>query len=305
MRPESEPGKMSVEYRPSETAMAAATLRFLATLDKRKEIQGPDRLAEIFIPADRKVPLKDPTIREWVIKNMIPPGMYEFMTARTAFFDRIVKQALRENIPQIVFLGAGYDSRSYRFQEMIQDTRIFELDIQPTQQHKMELLNQASIAIPEQLVFVPINFNTDKIGDSLNRAGFDRKKKTLFVWEGVTYYLPAKVVDDTLSIVRSHSPAGSLICFDYASQSPEISNDEGARRIRESMKTHYPNEPTQFGIKEGEIGSFLSSRGYRIIDYLDSSDMERTYLTLHDGSPAGTVPVLFRLVLASVSDTRT
>ncbi len=28
-----------------------------------------------------------------------------------AFFDHIVKSALRENIPQIVFLGAGYDSR--------------------------------------------------------------------------------------------------------------------------------------------------------------------------------------------------
>jgi len=59
--------------------------------------------------------------------------MYEYLIARTAFFDDIVEQALRENIPQIVFLGAGYDSRPYRFKDLIKETSIFELDIHTTQ----------------------------------------------------------------------------------------------------------------------------------------------------------------------------
>ena len=116
--------------------MGAAILRFLATLDPREEIAGPDTLAEIFIPEDRRASLREPMIRQWAMKNRIPPGMYEFMIARTAFFDQVVQRALREDLPQIVFLGAGYDSRSYRFKGMIRNTRIFELDIQPTQQHK-------------------------------------------------------------------------------------------------------------------------------------------------------------------------
>jgi methyltransferase (TIGR00027 family) len=173
-RPELDTGRMSVEYRPSETAMGAAAMRFLAAMDEREEIKGPDYLAEIFLTEDRRVSLKDPAMREWVIKNRIPPGMYEFMIARTAFFDHVVEQALLDNIPQIVFLGAGYDSRSYRFKEIIKGTRIFELDIQPTQQRKMELLHQAGISIPDQLAFVSINFNTDNIGDILHRAGFNR-----------------------------------------------------------------------------------------------------------------------------------
>ena len=303
-RPELDTGRMSVEYRPSETAMGAAAMRFLAATDEREEIKGPDYLAEIFLTKDRKVPLKDPAMREWVIKNRIPPGMYEFMIARTAFFDHVVEQALLENIPQIVFLGAGYDSRSYRFKEIIKDTRIFELDIQPTQQRKMELLHQAGISIPDQLVFVSINFNTDNIGDILHQAGFNRNKKSLFVWEGVTYYLSAAVVDDTLRVITSNSPAGSLICFDYASHSHDRLNDEGLKKIREMMRTHYPGEPTQFGIRNGEIESFLSPRGYDIIEHLNSKDMERKYLNLPDGSPAGKIPVLFCLVLASVSDHR-
>jgi methyltransferase (TIGR00027 family) len=297
-------GKISVEYRPSETAMGAATLRALAAMDERKEMKGPDYLAELFLPEEHKSPLKDKAIREWVMKNRIAPGMYEFMIARTAFFDHVVEQTLLENIPQIVFLGAGYDSRSYRFKEIIKNTRIFELDIQPTQQRKMELLHQASISIPDQLVFVSINFKTDNIGDILNRAGFHRNQKTLFVWEGVTYYLSAKVIDDTLNVIASNSPAGSLICFDYASHSPDRLNDEGSKKIREMMRSNYPGEPTQFGIKDGEIKSFLSSRGYNIIEHLNSTEMERKYLNFHDGSSEGKVPASFSLMLASISDHR-
>jgi methyltransferase (TIGR00027 family) len=294
--------KLTIEYRPSETAMGAATLRAIAAMDERKKIKGSDWLAELFLAEDHKNTLKDPAVREWVIKNRIAPGMYEFMIARTAFFDHVVEKALRENIPQVVFLGAGYDSRPYRFKDLIKDTRIFELDIQPTQYRKKELLHRAGIAIPDQVVFVPINFNTDTIGTVLNLAGFNRNEKALFVWEGVTYYLPAKIVDDTLRVIRSGSSAGSLICFDYASRSSEISNDEGVKKIREMMRSNYPGEPTQFGIKSGEIESFLSVRGYHIIEHLNSRDMERKYLKLPDGSSAGEVPALFCLILASVLD---
>jgi methyltransferase (TIGR00027 family) len=295
-------GRMSVETGPSETAMGAAILRFLATMDREKETSGPDTLAEIFIPEGRKAPLRDPSTRQWVIKNRIPPGMYEFLIARTAFFDQVVQQALRDNIPQIVFLGAGYDSRSCRFRELIQDTRIYETDIQPTQERKMALLHQAGISIPDQLVFVSVNFNTDNVGNRLNQAGFDRNKKSLFVWEGVAPYLSAGVVDETLRVITSISPAGSLVCFDYESQSPEISNDEGVKLIRDHMRSKHADEPVLFGVKDGEIEPFLSSRGYQIVDRLTSTDMERRYLPLHDGTSAGQIPVLFSLVLAAVSD---
>ena len=294
--------KMSVEHKPSETAMGAATLRALAALDERKEIRGPDYLAEIFLTEDRKNALRDPAIRESVIKKRIIPGMYEFLIARTAFFDDIVEQALRENIPQIVFMGAGYDSRPYRFKDLIRDTRIFELDSQPTQQRKKELLYQAKVPMPKQLVFVSINFNTDNIGDVLAKAGFIKNRQVLLVWEGVTYYLSAKVIDDTLSTIRMNSPVGSSICFDYASLSPELQNDHRVKKVREMMKSNYPGEPTHFGIQKGNIGSFLLERGYKIIEHLAQNEIERKYLSLNDGSSAGKLLALFCFVHALVSD---
>jgi O-methyltransferase involved in polyketide biosynthesis len=36
------------------------------------------------------------------------------MLARTVFFDNVFIDALNQNLPQIVLLGAGYDTRAYR-----------------------------------------------------------------------------------------------------------------------------------------------------------------------------------------------
>ena len=208
---------------------------------------------------------------------------------------------MRDNIPQIVFLGAGYDSRPYRFHDLIQDTRVFELDAQPTQQRKQELLRQVSIPIPERLAFVPVNFNADDLQEVLVGAGYNRDQKTLFVWEGVTYYLSTQAVDDILSFIRSNSPLGSSLCFDYAALSPEALSEDSAKKLRERLRSDHPAEPTRFGIREGELESFLSERGYHVIEHLTPQEMEQKYLTLRDGAPAGRLPALFRLVHATVA----
>ena len=294
--------KRTVENQPSETALGVATVRAYAAVDEREEIRGSDYLAQIFITEDRKRALKDPAIRQWMIKNYLPPGTYEYFIARTAYFDQIMIQALEQNIPQVVFLGAGYDSRPYRFKDMIRDTRIFELDIRNTQQRKKELLKQVNIPIPEHLIYVPINFNTDNLKEVLFEAGFDKNKKTLFIWEGVTFYLPAGVIDDTLSFIKYNSPAGSSVCFDYDALSSELSDAYGVKELEGFMKSQMPSEPLQFGIEDGRIESFLSERGYKIISHLTAGDMERKYLILRDGSAAGKVPASHCFVHASVSD---
>ncbi len=298
---EEEANKKSVEFQPSETAMATVFMRALSWHDDREEIRGPDYLAEMFLTEDRKNALEVPKAKEWVLKKKITPGMYEFIIARTAFFDHVVQQALKENISQIIFLGAGYDSRPYRFKDLIQDTKIFELDAQPTQQRKRGILHQASIAIPRQLVFVPINFQIDSLKEALLGAGFSRDQKALFVWEGVIYYLSAVIVDDTLSFIRSNSPAGSSICFDYASLSPIALSDSRARQLREKRKSRYPGEPTKFGIAQGQLASFLSDRGYDIIEHLTPNEIQYKYLALSDGLSAGILPTHLCLVHASVS----
>lgn len=290
----------SLERQASGTALATAFMRALAATDPRKEIRGKDYVAEIFLEEDQKKPLKDPAIRAWVMRNKIAPGAYEFMLARSAFFDRVVEHALKENMAQIVLLGAGYDSRPYRFKEIIQETRILELDAEPTQQRKKECLRRAETSVSEKIAFVPINFETDDLGDRLMEAGFSQAKKALFIWEGVTYYLSAEVVDKVLAVVRFHSPSGSSIAFDYASLSNEALNENGAKELRRHMRTRHSREPTKFGMRAGRIGAFLEERGFEVIEHLTAADMHEKYLSIGGHSDIGKVPSLFCLVHAAV-----
>jgi predicted enzyme related to lactoylglutathione lyase len=139
----------TVEKQPSETAQSVAFCRALASKEKRQEIKGPDYLAELFLTDETKKILQDDDSRKWAIQNLVTSPLYGYFIARTAFIDSIFNNAYENDIPQIVFLGAGYDTRSYRFINKLKNTKIFELDINTTQQRKVELLKKNKINIPD------------------------------------------------------------------------------------------------------------------------------------------------------------
>ena len=287
----------TLEDQPSDSALGVALWRAIAAKEAREEIRGSDSLADAFLNDDFRRLVDNPAAREWLMQKV--PGNYEFFLARTAWLDEAVREALEDGTPQIVFLGAGYDSRPYRLSHLIQGTRIFELDIGPTQRRKRQFLKQAGIHVPEQVTFVPINFTRDRLEDVLTAAGFDPALRTLFVWEGVTYYLPAEAVDRTIDSMRTNSPAGSLLCFDYLADAPDMMDRYGVKAAMTAIETAYLAEPVRFRIPEGTIAAFLSERGFALIDHLTEKDIEKRYLTLRDGSLAGRALACFRLVKAS------
>ncbi len=199
-----------------------------------------------------------------------------------------------------MLLGAGYDSRPYRFGKLIQDTQFFELDAPPTQQRKLSCLRQAEIAISQHIHFVPINFETDPLGEVLTTAGFKCESRTLFIWEGVSYYLSREAVDGTLAAVRSNSPAGSVITFDYAALSAETLRDDGVQQFRKLMRTRHGSEPTRFGVPAGQIEAFLSERGFQLLEHLSAAEMDDKYLPRKDEADIGRVSPLFCLAQARV-----
>jgi methyltransferase (TIGR00027 family) len=283
----------------SGLARGAALVRALAAREEREEIRCNDTLAEIFLADDKGNSLDDPANREWLLKNYLPKGVYAYTIARTAYFDHILEQALREGVPQIVILGAGYDSRPYRFADLVGETRIFELDDIYTLQRKQKKLQQANIAIPETLAYAPLSYEINQLGSNLAVAGFDREKQTLFIWEGATYYLSAEEVDNTFSFIRKQMPLGSTLCFDYNSISSVSSGPGGENELPQS--TGFAADSVAFGIEEGKAGVFLAERDFLIVEHLTAEEMEKRYLTLRDGSSAGKVPARHCIAYASLS----
>jgi methyltransferase (TIGR00027 family) len=218
------------------------------------------------------------------------------MLARTGYFDEVVRAALKEDTPQIVFLGSGYDSRPYRFAALIRDTVIFELDTGATLSRKQECLAQAHIAASERICYVPIDLAHDDLMQKLTAAGYRRDQRTLFIWEGVTYYLNEEAVRGVLAAVKANSPAGSAVCFDYAEISAETLAERGGKAIRDHMREQHAGEPARFGLPIGAIRSFVEEAGFELVDQLTSAEMKAKYAA----AATGQVPMMFCLARAQV-----
>jgi methyltransferase (TIGR00027 family) len=295
----------SVESVPSQTALFTALRRALAHRKYNNQGFGPDYLAEIFLPFYYRFFLRFKKIRERAIDQLAAamPGMNEYIIARTAFFDGLFIDALRSQIPQIVLLGAGYDSRAYRFAQEIRDTRIFELDALPTQERKIMCLKAEKIRIPQEVRFTPANFASEGLGEVLENAGYNSQRRALFIWEGVSYYLERDAVRETLCLVGRSVHPESAIAFDYtiASSEAEAGGYFGAAVFLEAMKSYHTQEGLRFSLKEGEVAAFMADCGLRLVEHLDNEAIERKYLTDDRGSLLGRMTGLFRLACAEIA----
>lgn len=284
--------KRPLDEQPSETAQGVALLRALGAADEREDIRGGDTLAHLFIDPSLKAGLRDARTRAFILSRL--PGSYEYMLARTAFFDAIVRHALEENIPQLVFLGAGYDTRAVRFRDLIRDTLIIELDTEPTQRRKRQLLSESPAR------YASINFQRESLAAVLSEAGYRTGVRTLFVWEGVTPYLTPDAVEAVLAFVRTQSAPGSEVAFDYAAGAPDLADRYGVKEAASAIRATVSDETIVFKVPEGTLASFLDERGFALTEHLDTEGLERRYLTLRDGTLAGRALASMRLARAIV-----
>ena len=207
------------------------------------------------------------------------PGVGEFLVARERYIDDVLQGFLDNGLQQLVILGAGYDSRAYRFDRLIEQVKVFEVDHPATQTDKLAKVRAVFGTIPEHVTYVPVDFDTQTQEERLPESGYDPNLKTLFIWQGVTMYLTARAVDDTLRFSVQRSTPGSAIVFDYiyrlvldeVQKHGEISN---MRRYR-SMT----GEGLTFGIEEGAVEAFLKKRGFHQVRDMDANGLKQAYFT--------------------------
>jgi len=291
-----------VERIASHTALIGAFHRFLATKDKRIEGVGPDKLAYIFLPLKARFFLSFSLIRNLIYKriNKQVPGSYEYITARTNFFDEIFIKATQERTPQIVLLGAGFDTRAIRFHLLTKDSIIYELDALTTQNEKKRLLKNHRISLPENIAFVSVNFNKDDLKTVLLSHGYNPEKKTVFLWEGVTMYIKPESVKRTLLFIKNNSGIGTTVAFDYFYQSviDGTSTSLGAKSLSDSVGKL--GEKFNFGIEESRIEEFLKENGFLLVKHYGPKELEERYLRMNDGNIIGNIYGFAGHVIAKV-----
>jgi methyltransferase (TIGR00027 family) len=257
---------------PSKTAVYVTAARAVGAKDPDPQLRNPDYLAIKFLgPRERAVLPELPmdALDLDFDRAMKELGGYivAVLTYRTKAFDAALLDALQDGARQVVVLGAGFDSRAYRFQSQLGDVRFMEVDYGPTQAYKKQRLGEILEVIPSNVSFVPMDFTKDNLLEQLRNAGYSEQQKTFFLWEGVSYYLPESAVKDTLHFVRDHSASGSRIAFDYTgANNPAINNPLHLyARWGEPYLFGFPNSSAREYVQQEGLGVLSDTPGLEYI----------------------------------------
>jgi len=229
------------------------------------------------------------------------PGVLAYLATRCRCIDDYLQECLAAGIEQVVILGAGLDSRAYRIKGLQGRVQVFEVDHPATQAVKLAKLKQILGELPAHVTYVSIDFDAETL-EKLFECGYQRHKKTLFIWEGVVYYLTAEAVDQTLRFVAENSGAGSSIIFDYAYAEALTAADKRSEVARMQRSQRFTGEGLIFGIGEGQIEAFLQARGYTQIENMTAADLKRRFLTGVNATRA--IAPIYAIVHANISGQR-
>lgn len=197
-----------------------------------------------------------------------------YIAARSRYVEDRLAEAVASGVAQYVVLGAGLDTFAYR--NPFPALRVFEVDFPATQEWKREMLEEAEIALPANLTFVPMDFERQTLAEGLAGTGFDARRPAFFGWLGVTPYLTLDVFRSTLGAVEQ-LPAGSGVCFDFASSPKTLSPQR--RRVFDGLSERVAaaGEPFRLFLLPEEMDLELRRAGFRRIEQADAERLNELY----------------------------
>jgi methyltransferase (TIGR00027 family) len=188
---------------------------------------------------------------------------------RVLTFDKIMEKYI-DQMEQIVIPGVGFDLIALHFTKDKQ-LKVFELDQVSTLRIKVETMDKANIE-HDWITYIPVDYSKESWVDKLIEAGFDKNKKTLFLWQSVSLYLEADAVKDTLKAMAELCTEGSIIVQDFYSKNFSLGKYsmvvKNQKKLIEKM-----GEPWKFGIDMSDdpkvaVESFLIECGLKLKDYI-------------------------------------
>ena len=251
------------ESKPSRTALGVALRR------ASHQIYDSPRIFED--------PLAMPIIARYADRITSDERMLRlFVAARSRFAEDRLTHAYGAGTRQYVLLGAGLDTFAYRNPH--EDLRVFEVDHPATQAWKRRLIAEAAIAVPASCVYVPVDFEKQKLEDRLAAAGFDGNKPAFFAWLGVVPYLTEEAFRSTLAFIASIPRSG--VVFDYGT--------EAARNSPLSARVARIGEPFRLFFEPENLHRELRSFGFGAMEDLGCMEINQRFGLREENCLTGT-----------------
>ncbi|MBC3990621.1 class I SAM-dependent methyltransferase [Streptomyces sp. AC563] len=195
------------------TALLVAAARAIET--HRPDSLARDVYAEHFV-------LAAPASARWPVRReQVPAGDKDPLWGRFARYfglrtrvldDFLLRSAHAGGARQVVLLGAGLDTRAFRL-GWPAGCVVFEIDREGVLEFKHRVLGGLSATPKARRVPIPLDLRADWVG-ALIDAGFDPATPTVWLAEGLLFYLPSEVETSLIGAMDRLSPAGSALAFE-------------------------------------------------------------------------------------------
>ncbi|MEU3448090.1 SAM-dependent methyltransferase [Streptomyces thermolilacinus] len=183
-------------------------------------------------------------------------GLLPFLAIRTRFYDDTIAAVLVETgIRQVVFVAAGMDTRVYRM-DWPAGTVVYEIDHAALMDEKRGRLARLGVTARAERREVAADLTADW-GAALSQAGHDPGRRTLWVAEGLLFFLTSEQAGGLLQSLARRSAPGSRLLTDMVNESMLSTplNQKFLANLRQD------GTPWQFGTDEPE--EFLSHWGWK------------------------------------------
>lgn len=254
---------LSPTRRPSQTALTAAAARAAHRIVDGEPRIFDDHLAEAMLGDDAEELLAYHRGRG---DHPVLAGSRAQVTCRARVTEDRVQAC---GADQYVVLGAGLDSFAYRCPLPM---RVFEVDHPASQRWKRDRLAAAGLTPTTEVIYVPVDFERDRLAEALHQHGFDARRPAVVSWLGVTMYLTRTAIDATLAQLRGLA-AGSEIVLDYFV--PAQLRDERGRLYAELVGpvAAERGEPWLTALTPTEAAELLAAQGWTEIVHIGQCDL--------------------------------
>lgn len=207
-------------------------------------------------------------------EKLMKGGWSLFLVRKRYIDSKLIETIQEQHIKSVVNLGAGMDTRLFRFPE-VQNIKSWEVDLLVNIKSKYKAITRALGYFPSHITQVPINFIEEDIEVKLKEKGYQSKEKTFFIWEAVSQYL------DESSILKmfkffSNAPSGSYLTFTY------VLKDfvEGVNLYDQELlyKNTVKKNIWKSGFYAQEIASKLKEYGWVLIEDIDYDGLNDRYV---------------------------
>lgn len=202
---------------------------------------------------------------------------------RARYCDELLDAAMQHGMKQCVIVGAGLDSLALRRRDLADILSIYELDHPASQAVKRQRLVSVAEQPPQNLVFVPVDFEHSTVMQALRSTSFQMQEPAFFSWLGTTLYLSADAIFATLGDIAAHAAAGSELLLDYSLSDHLLTGTDRAELDALKKFVARRGEPFRANFSPDELRAKVTALGYRVIGNLSYQDQwARYFANRHD-----------------------